>query len=78
MNNLYPTLFISRQQTVAEAQPPSPFIRVLRPLLSVDVDTLRTMDGNEIRLWMLFRDMQQGRNHITPDQRQIAEMLGTA
>ena len=50
MNNLYPTLFISRQQTVAEAQPPSPFIRVLRPRLSVDVDTLRTMDGNEIRL----------------------------
>ena len=42
------------------------------------MDTLRTMDGNEIRLWMLFRDMQQGRSYITPDQRQIAEMLGTA
>ena len=77
MNNRHPALFISRQQAV-ETQPPSPFIRVLRPRLSVDVDTLRTMDGNEIRLWMLFRDMQQGRSYITPDQRQIAEMLGTA
>lgn len=77
MNNRHPALFISRQQAV-EAPPPSPFIRVLRPRLSVDVDTLRTMDGNEIRLWMLFRDMQQGRSYITPDQRQIAEMLGTA
>ena len=77
MNNRHPALFISRQQAV-ETQPLSPFIRVLRPRLSVDVDTLRTMDGNEIRLWMLFRDMQQGRSYITPDQRQIAEMLGTA
>ena len=77
MNSKHPALFISRQQAV-ETQPPSPFIRVLRPRLSVDVDTLRTLDGNEIRLWMLFRDMQQGRDHITPDQRQIAEMLGTA
>ena len=77
MNNRHPALFISRQQAV-ETQPPSPFIRVLRPRLSIDVDTLRTMDGNEIRLWMLFRDMQQGRGYITPDQRQIAEMLGTA
>ena len=77
MNNRHPALFISRQQAI-ETQPPSPFIRVLRPRLSVDVDTLRTMDGNEIRLWMLFRDMQQGRSYITPDQRQIAEMLGTA
>ena len=76
MNNRHPALFISRQQV--ETLPPSPFIRVLRPRLSVDVDTLRTMDGNEIRLWMLFRDMQQGRSYITPDQRQIAEMLGTA
>ena len=77
MNRQYPTLFISRQQA-AETQPPSPFIRILRPRLSADVDILRTLDGNEIRLWMLFRDMQQGRSHITPDQRQIAEMLGTA
>lgn len=65
MNNRHPALFISRQQAV-ETQPPSPFIRVLRPRLSVDVDTLRTMDGNEIRLWMLFRDMQQGRSTSHP------------
>lgn len=52
-------------------------VSVLRPRVSLDVDVLNTLDAEEIRLWMLCQAMQQGRNHITPDQRQIASILNT-
>ena len=52
-------------------------VSVLRPRVSLDVDVLNTLDAEEIRLWMLCQAMQQGRDHITPDQRQIASILNT-
>lgn len=52
-------------------------VSVLRPRVSLDVDVLNTLDAEEIRLWMLCQAMQQGRSHITPDQRQIASILNT-
>ena len=55
----------------------SPMVSVLRPRVSLDVDLLNTLDAEEIRLWMLCQAMQQGRSHITPDQRQIASILNT-
>ena len=55
----------------------SPMVSVLRPRVSLDVDLLNTLDAEEIRLWMLCQAMQQGRGHITPDQRQIASILNT-
>ena len=56
---------------------PSPMVSVLRPRVSLDVDLLNTLDAEEIRLWMLCQAMQQGRGHVTPDQRQIASILNT-
>ena len=55
----------------------SAMVSVLRPRVSLDVDLLNTLDAEEIRLWMLCQAMQQGRGHITPDQRQIASILNT-
>ena len=55
----------------------SPMVSVLRPRVSLDVDLLNTLDAEEIRLWMLCQAMQQGRGHVTPDQRQIASILNT-
>ena len=55
----------------------SAMVSVLRPRVSLDVDLLNTLDAEEIRLWMLCQAMQQGRSHITPDQRQIASILNT-
>ena len=52
-------------------------VSVLRPRVSLDVDVLNTLDAEEIRLWMLCQAMQRGRDHITPDQRQIASILNT-
>ena len=52
-------------------------VSVLRPRVSLGVDVLNTLDAEEIRLWMLCQAMQQGRDHITPDQRQIASILNT-
>lgn len=58
-------------------RPASAMVSVLRPRVSLDVDLLNTLDAEEIRLWMLCQAMQQGRGHITPDQRQIASILNT-
>jgi len=58
-------------------RPASAMVSVLRPRVSLDVDLLNTLDAEEIRLWMLCQAMQQGRSHITPDQRQIASILNT-
>ena len=58
-------------------RPASAMVSVLRPRVSLDVDLLNTLDSEEIRLWMLCQAMQQGRGHITPDQRQIASILNT-
>ena len=55
----------------------SAMVSVLRPRVSLDVDLLNTLDAEEIRLWMLCQAMQQGRGHVTPDQRQIASILNT-
>ena len=56
---------------------PSAFLSVLQPRLSIDVNLLKRMDGGEIRLWMLLREMSRGRQHIVADQKQIATLLDT-